>query len=301
MDQPTHLESIRIVAEPIIARASKDLCKQHCRSERYRWRCTVDDTWNRAPQNAPLCDRGNETYDWLWRDLLGGRKSEKFTGSGADGIERYFNKTLSSQPFYERFKDMRYGDRVRVPPYILSLGAVARRVFWLLRKQQPTEVIARLVEQPENQVSATIREIRARLQSHGAMRLLHPVVEIALGDDADDSLEAEGVAADTPPAEATLTEAEEQHQVQSAFRKLSWEEQYVIEALTLDKLPASAVLKALVDEGIAIAGVTEPNWPDLKGAEQRLYYFHRKALARLRQIYESEVRAPRRRDAATRG
>lgn len=301
MDQPTRLESIRIIAEPLIARASKDLCKQHCRGERYRWRCTIDDAWNRGTRDAPLCDRGNETYEWLWRDLLGGSKIEKFKDSGAEGIERYFNKTLSSGPFYERFKDMRYGDRVRVPPYILALGAVARRVFWLLRKQQPTEVIARLVEQSESQVDATIREIRARLQSHGALRLLHPVVEIALGDDVEESLEAEGITADTPTADAALTEAEEQHQVQSAFRKLSWEEQYVIEALTLDKLPAGAVLKALADEGIVIAGINEPGSQESKGAEQHLYYFHRKALARLRQIYESETRAPFRIDAAKEG
>lgn len=301
MTHTTRIASIRQTAEPMIARAAHDLCKQHCRGERYRWRCAIDAHWGRSPHDAPLCDRGNETYDWLWRDLLGGRKIEKFMDSDADGIARYFQKTLGSQSFYERFKDMRYGDRVRVPAYILALGAVARRVFWLLRKQQPAEAIAQAVEQPEPDIRELIREIRTRLHAHGASRLLHPVVEVTLTQNADESPDSAAFVCDASTIDDTLTEMEEQNRADAAFRKLSWQEQYVIEALTLEKLAAHAVLAALTEEGIVIDGVNQPHLIAKQGAEQRLYYFHRKALAHLRQLYESELHAPCRRDTSKRG
>lgn len=295
MDQPTRLESIRVIVEPMIQRATHDLCKEYCRGERNRWRCPIDPGWSRAPRGALTCERSNETYDWLYQDWLGGRKIEKFLDSDAEGITHYFVKTLSSHPFHERFKDMRYGNRVRVPPYILALGAVARRVFWLMREQLPIEAIAQAVQQPDAQVIELVREIHKRLNEHDALRLLRPVIEVALPGP-DESFDAEKFASTEPPVEEKIDDLKKERLVKATFDRLPDDEKYVVVMMELHKRSAQSVLISMEQEGKVIVGVNDTHAGGKEGAVQRIYYFCRKAKEHLRQLYEAELRAPRRRE-----
>ena len=173
-------EDIRAVVEPIITRATKTLCKQHCRGERFRLVCTVDASWSRASKDASLCDRGNEAYEWMLRDLLGGAKLDKFMDSDRQGVVKYFTKTVNSQPFYERFKDMRFGERVRIPAYIKAIHPLARRVFWMLRKHETIPFITQALEQPETIIRTWVNAIYLKLREHRSSHLLQSHAALSL-------------------------------------------------------------------------------------------------------------------------
>ena len=278
------------IVEPIIARATKILCKKHCRGERFRLKCTVDALWSRAPQDASLCDRGNEAYEWMLRDLLGGAKLDKFIESDREGVAKYFTKTVNSKPFYERFKDMRFGERVRIPAYIKAIHPLARRVFWMLRKQDTIPCIAQALEQPETIVRTWVNDIYLKLREHRSSHLLQSNVALSLdalseNDEApcSDSITVKDLHHD-------LERQQEQARAQAAYAQLSWQDQFIIDSLT-ENLGAKAVLEALALEGIILEGVNDTPM-DEKCAEQRLYYLRRKALVRLKTLFEKEVRQP---------
>ena len=283
-------EDIPALVEPIIARATKTLCKQHCRGARFRLICTVDATWSRAPRDASLCDRGNEAYEWMLRDLLGGAKLDKFLESDREGVAKYFTKTVSSQSFYERFKDMRFGERVRIPAYIKAIHPLARRVFWMLRKQETVPYIAQALEQPETIIRTWINDIYLKLREHRSSHLLQSQATL--------SLDALNENEDAPCRDLVtgedlhhnLERQQEQARARAAYAQLSWQEQFIVDTLT-ENLSAKAVLEALAQEGIILEGINDTPM-DEKCAEQRLYYLRRKALVRLKALFEKEVRQP---------
>ena len=284
---PLTPQDIRATVEPIIARTTRTLCKQHCRGERFRLKCTVDASWSRAPQDASLCDRGNEAYEWMLRDLLGGAKLDKFLHSDREGVVKYFTKTVNSQPFYERFKDMRFGERVRIPADIKAIHPLARRVFWMLRKQETVPYIAQALEQPESLARIWINAIYAKLREHHSLHLLQSHAELPL-DILEENAEAGSAAATVENIHDDLERRQEQARAHAAYAKLSWQEQFLVDTLT-ENLGAKAVLEALAQEGVILEGVNDAPM-DEKCAEQRLYYLRRKALVRLKNLFEKEVR-----------
>ena len=280
-------EMIRALVEPIINQTTQKLCKLHCRGARFRLECTVDATWSRAPSDASLCDRGNEAYEWMVRDLLGGSKLDKFLQSDREGVVKYFTKTVNSQPFYERFKDMRFGERVRIPAYIKAIHPLARRLFWMLRKQEPMPYIAQTLEQPEGIVRTWISDIYAKLREHRSSHLLQPQAALSL-----DALNENDEAPYTDMATITdlhqdFERQQEQARARAAYAKLSWQEQFIVDTFT-ENLGAKAVLEALAQEGVIIEGINDVPM-DEKCAEQRLYYLRRKALVRLKALFEKET------------
>ncbi len=285
----THAE-IRAVVEPIIQRTTEKLCKQHCRGERFRLLCTVDASWSRAAQDASLCDRGNEAYEWMLRDLLGGAKLDKFMHSDREGVVKYFTKTVNSQQFYERFKDMRFGERVRIPAYIKALHPLARRVFWMLRKQETVPYIAQALEQPEALVRSWVSDIHAKLREHRSVHLLQPHAALSLNAlNENNEAPCNDMVADED-IQRDLECQQEQAHARAAYAKLSWQEQFIVDTLT-ENLGAKAVLEALAQEGVVIEGINDAPM-DEKCAEQRLYYLRRKALARLKMLFEKEIHPP---------
>ncbi len=279
---------IRAVVEPIISRTTKTLCKKHCHGERFRLLCTVDASWSRAAQDASLCDRGNEAYEWMLRDLLGGAKLDKFMHSDRDGVLKYFTKTVNSQPFYERFKDMRFGERVRIPAYIKAIHPLARRVFWMLRKQETIPYIAQALEQPESVVRTWANDIYMKLREHRGVHLLQSHAVLSLDALVEDSEEPYGDELTVEDIHHDLERQQEQEHAHAAYAKLSWQEQFIVDTLT-ENLSAKAVLESLAQEEVVIEGINDAPM-DEKCAEQRLYYLRRKALVKLKAMYEKEVR-----------
>ncbi len=283
-------QDIRTTVEPIITRSTKTLCKQHCRGERFRLRCTVDTSWGRAPQDASLCDRGNEAYEWMLRDLLGGTKLDKFLDSDREGVVKYFTKTVNSQPFYERFKDMRFGERVRVPAYIKAIHPLARRVFWMLRKQETVPYIAQALEQPEALIRTWANAIYTKLREHRSLHSLQSHAALSLDALNENDAAPGGDAVTIEDIHNDVERQQEQARVRAAYSKLTWQEQFIVDTLT-ENLGAKAVLEALAQEGVVIEGINDAPM-DEKCAEQRLYYLRRKALVRLKTLFEKEARQP---------
>lgn len=287
---PLSSEDIRAIVEPIIIQTTHGLCKQHCHSERFRFRCTIDASWSRAPRDASLCDRGNEAYEWMLRDLLGGAKLDKFLDSDRAGVVKYFTKTVNSQPFYERFKDMRFGERIRVPAYIKASHPLACRVFWMLRKQEPIPYIAQALQQPEAMVRIWINDIHAKLREHRSSHLLQSHAALSL-DSLNENEEAPySDSVTVKDLHHDLERQQEQARARAAYEKLSWQEQFIVDTFT-ENLGAKAVLEALAQEGIVLEGVNDGPM-DEKCAEQRLYYLRRKTLVRLKALFEKEVSQP---------
>ena len=270
-----------MIAEPMVARRTRELCLDHCQNQRYRFRCTVDAHWGLTSRDAPLCDRGNETYDWMFRDLLGGVKPEKFAHSSGEGVAHYFSKTVRSEPFYERFKDMRFGGRVRVPAYVKALHPLAHRVFWLLRKQEPIAQISQALQQPESTIQDIVRSLRTLLHEHGNSHLLQPVATLSLDALTEQHDTEWDVASDVHTQEQDIVRRDEQERALAAHAKLTWQEQFLIDAMN-EGVNAKATLQALAEEGVVLEGL-DIDVPGEKKLEQRLYYLKRKALVRLKE------------------
>ena len=82
---------------------------------------------------------------------------------------------------------------------------------------------------------------------------------------------------------------DEQERARAAYAKLTWQEQFLIDAMN-EGVSAKATLQALAEEGVILDGMDIDASSDEKKLEQRLYYLKRKALARLKELFDKEVR-----------
>lgn len=267
---------------PIIAHQTGRFCKRFCHEQRFHYRCTVTPPWGTPPRDALYCEWGNASYGWMLEDLGNSERLRGFQGTDGASLKAYWFKIANSLPFYERWKDWRFGRRVHVPTYIQALAPEAAKVFLALQKGDAPALIAQNLGAAEEPIRQLIQRIITELAQRSRLHLLNPPVTVSLtgfGHAAaeDDCADGQG---DVPVYDEEPHERETKAQLAAGWEQLSAVEQFVLEAMVVEQQDAADVLAALQRLNISIVEGRAPAETD----RQQLYYFRRKALAKLAKV-----------------
>lgn len=272
---------VTLLVDPIVHTRTAQFCKRFCRENRFRYVCTLRDPWRPAPEDAPLCEWGNASYAWMLDDLSRPQRLRRYAARDGAGLRDYLYLIANSLPFYERWKNWRFGRRVHVPTYIAEMAPLAGRVFLALRSGDNVPLIAQQVGCPEVQIDDLSHRIVIELTRRGRLHLLDPPRTESLAgvarDDDDGAPER-----DVPVNDPAPEDLEDRAALRAAWQQLTAVEQFVLEAMLIDERDANDVLQALVQLDIRIADGVVPQATD----RQQLYYFRRKAVAKLARLME---------------
>ncbi|MCK4871068.1 MAG: hypothetical protein KAS93_08165 [Gammaproteobacteria bacterium] len=268
------------LAHPIISFQTSRFCKRFCRENKYRYICTLLESSAPSPRNAVLCEWGNASYAWMLDDLTGSGRLTKYSGKNGARLNDYIYYIANSLPFYERWKDWRFGRKVHVPTYIKELFPEAGKIFFALRAGETIPSIAQKLPVDESTVEDMCQQIIIILTQKKRLHLLDPPSTISLTDTRDsqqDDGRINGTQTDIPDYDEAPELLENKQNLAQAWKQLSSVEQYIIEAMVLDEQDAVDVLYALRKMDISIKdGVMSDDTN-----RQQLYYFRRKTLAKL--------------------
>lgn len=273
---------VNALAQPLIDYQSAKFCKRFCHDNRFRFQCTLPGVAVAMRRDTPLCEWGNASYGWMLDDLTRPERLQRFEARDGAGLDAYLFQIANSLPFYERWKDWRFGRRVHVPTYIQDLGPDAGKVFFGLRQGEPIAFIAQRLARPEAAVDALAQHIVVELTRRRRLHLLDRPTEVSLtgmqgqqdGAD-DDAAQADVAAVDLAPEDE-----DERRRLHRGWEQLSAVEQFVLEAMLIEEQDAEDVLAALKRLDIALSDKVPAQATD----RQQLYYFRRKTVAKLAQL-----------------
>ena len=275
-------QEVYTLAQPVIDFQTNRFCRRFCAENQYLYRCSLSQPIGSARPESALCEWGNASYGWMLDDLCKPERLQKFQARNGAGLFVYLYSIANSLPFYERWKDWRFGRKQRVPAYIQSIGEKASKVFYALRGQRDLQVIAQQLAMSLAEVEVVAQQIVSTLTKRHKLYLLDPPITTSLTNMSQDDLDESAHQTDV----ATFDEPPEQHQqrelLQKAWSNLDPVEQFVLEALVIEEQDAGEVLEALVALDISI----KPGVPARQTNRQQLYYFRRKSLSKLAGLIE---------------
>lgn len=267
---------------PVIDYHCNLFCKRFCEQNRYRYRCSLSKPWGNLSEQDALCEWGNASYGWMLNDLTSARRLQQYQAKNGASLFDYLYRIANSLPFYERWKDWRFGRRVNVPTYIIDIDDNAKSIFYALQSGQDLQMIAQKLQLPLQQVETITRKIVIELTRHHRLYLLDTPSTQSLtvsGDhEADDSTHQMDIAV----RDDSNQKQDQREQINRAWQTLDAVEQFVLEALVIDEQDAKQVLKALSKLDIVIKQGVSAQQTSI----QQLYYFKRKALAKLHAALE---------------
>lgn len=270
---------------PIINYQTNRFCKRFCHDNQYHYVCTLNPPWGSPPHGAPYCEWGNASYTWMLDDLTNEKRLLQYEGKKGARLVDYLYHIANSLPFYERWKDWRFGRKVHVPTYIQDLDPLASKAFYALRNGENIQLVAQKLGVSEEQAKGLCNRIIITLTQKQRLHLLDPPNVVSLNasnknDDDDDAANQ----VDLPYFDMDAEQNEAQSRLQQAWQHLSGTEQFVMEAMVIDEQDANDVLTALkkldisISKGVAAADTNR----------QHLYYFRRKTIAKLAELMENE-------------
>ncbi len=287
-DESARREVNTLVA-PIIDYQTSRFCKRFCKENRSLYRCTLKSPWGSAPEDASLCEWGNASYGWMLDDLASSARLQKYQARDDSSLYNYLFRIANSLPFYERWKDWRFGRKVHVPTYIRELDPLAARVFLEMRASRSPADMAQTLATDTATVEALRHRIISLLTRKHRLHLLNPERTVSLTQRADgDSVNSEDdTQLDIASFDVAPEDTEQQQMLRRAWKQMTAVEQYVLEALVIENQDAESVLVALRKLGLGIKTGVAPEDTD----RQQLYYLRRKTLARLAELMRAQEAA----------
>lgn len=267
---------------PMVNFQTDKFCRRFCQKRFLRERCTLTPPVGHGGSDLPLCGEANASYVWMLDDLTNNKRLLNIEAESEKQLAGYFRTIINSMPFYERWKDWRFGRRVHVPTYVEALSPHASKIFFALQSGKNIHDIMQSLGIREEETVSLVDKIVIELAQRKRLHLLqqtrtHTFSELSRNseenEDSDISYEIEDNAF-TP--ERLLA----QHQVREAWDKLDEIEQFVIEALVIEQQDANHVLLALTQQNISLKKGQKAE----ENNRQQLYYFKRKALEKLNDI-----------------
>ena len=271
-------QQINTLVQPIIDFQTSRFCKRFCNENQYLYRCTLKPPMGAMHNDAAICEWGNASFGWMLNDLSRANRLLKYQGLNGASLFDYFYQIANSLPFYERWKDWRFGRKVHVPTYIKSLAPDAARVFFGLRAGDSLEMLAQKLSRPLIVIEQLAQAIVRVLTQKKRLHLLNPPKLISMTESVDDGeSDMEDRQIELASYDETPEIQEDKQRLQQAWSKLNAVEQFVLEALLMDELDAEDVLTALRTLHMSI----KKGVPAEQTDRQQLYYFRRKTLAKL--------------------
>ena len=269
---------------PIIQYQTDRFCKRFCKENSYQFRCTLNSPIGSPPADASLCEWGNGSYAWMLDDLSSANRLKKYQARNNATLFDYCYVIANSLPFYERWKNWRFGRNIHVPVYIQALGDSAKTVFYGMRSQQSIEQISQQISISIEETTALSRQIVKLLAQKNRLYLLSPAQNISLTQDNGDESAQSAIDCETASHDRAIETIEGSLLLSKAWRQLSPVEQFVIEALVIEDQDAEIVLNSL--KKLNISFKKDVAAEDLD--RQQLYYFRRKTLSRLHSLMINE-------------
>lgn len=268
---------------PVIDYHSNLFCKRFCDQYRFQYRCSLSKPWGSVSDDAALCEWGNASYGWMLNDLTSARRLQQYQARDGASLFDYLYRIANSLPFYERWKDWRFGRRIHVPVYVVAIDEDAKSIFYALQSGQNLEMIAQNLQLSVSKVEQITRRIVVELTRHQRLYLLDPpkIQSLTKADENEEDANAHQI--DIAISDNDYQQYDEKKRVNEAWQALDAVEQFVLEALVVNEQDAKQVLKALSKLDIVIKKGVEPANTSI----QQLYYFKRKALAKLCGLLES--------------
>ena len=166
-------KTVSDLADPLIIRQTELFCKRFCYDHRFRYSCTLPHGWAKV-QDAPYCEWGNASYAWMLEDLTSESRLQRFEGADGARLIDYLGVISHSQPFYERWKDWRFGRRVRAPSYIQELGPDSVKLFLWMRDGDDIANMAQRLGKSDAETTAMASQIIIELTQRNRLHLLDP-------------------------------------------------------------------------------------------------------------------------------
>jgi len=276
-------KQISELVHPIVHYQTTRFCKRFCKENRFMYQCTLDPGWGTAAKDKSLCEWGNASYAWMLNDLSNEKRLRQFNGSNGARINDYLYRIANSLPFYERWKDWRFGRKVHVPTYIQEISEHASKVFLSMRSGENTAIIAQKLQKRETQVENIAEKILVELTSRNKLYLLDPPTTVSLSDVSHSDEPHAQLQNDIPSFDLLPEKAEERSIMKMAWEQLTTIEQFVLEAMLIEEQDANDILSALKKLNIPIKKGVPANETD----RQQLYYFRRKTITKLAGFYET--------------
>lgn len=270
------------IANNVVKQYINSLCKKLCFGNRYQYKCTLDNQWDHSEKGALFCEWGNGSYEWMLSELNHLKNQHVSKNNKILHLERYFRKVVTSISFWERYKNWRFQRRIRVPDYIKALDSDASKIFWGLYEQDSHENMAQKHDRSLNEINTLVAQIYTELHKRKRSYILEKNMSVSLSDE-DDKLDEDIISSEnknTSYENIVLHES-----VMDAYKTLNWQEQYILDVMVIDELPATAVLQTLKDQSISIDNKTDPQDLNI----QQIYYFLRKTVDKLKQ--KSKIRS----------
>lgn len=274
-NEPNARKKLVTLVHPMIDFQTDRYCRRFCQNNQHQTQCTLTPPMRNHGSDVPLCEWGNASYGWMLEELTSNKRLEKYEGKEGAGIRGYLFTIINSLPFYERWKDWRFGRRVHVPTYIQALDDSAHKVFFALRAGDSIPIAAQKAGLSEPETETLARKIVVLLTERNRLHLLDPPTTQSMSQVDENSDEAQEL--DVAVEDSNLEQWQEQGQVKEAWQQLTPIEQFVLEALVIDQQEAADLLHALKVMRVAIKDGVKPEDTN----RQQLYYFKRKALAKL--------------------
>ena len=270
---------INDLAHPMISYQTERFCKRFCAENKFLYRCSLAMPWGNAPRDALLCEWGNASYAWMLNDLTHENRLQQYEGRNGARLQDYIFRIANSLPFYERWKDWRFGRRIRVPDYIKDIDPNAAKVYLAMRSEDHSELIAQKTGLSLEAVENIAQKIIIVLTRKHRLHLLNPDREFSLAESSPDdaSTSAESGEKDIAVFDPDPEDAQRAITLHSAWQELSPVEQFIIEAMVIEEQDANDVLTAIKKLDIQINAKVSVQDTD----RQQLYYFRRKTLAKL--------------------
>lgn len=267
---------------PVIDFQTNRFCRRFCDQNRYLYRCSLSKPVGNASADALLCEWGNASYGWMLNDLTHAKRLLNYEARNQAGLFDYLYRIANSLPFYERWKDWRFGRKINIPTYIQSIGPLACKIFYALGKGLELEMIAAQLNTSLEQIENISSQIVSSLTRHNRLYLLDSPRDQSLTSVSDEEDIATGAQIDVTYFDETINRQDEADQLKVAWSQLDAVEQFVLESLIVNELDAKSVLAALKEMDIAIKKDVSADQTTL----QQLYYFKRKTLNRMAEILQ---------------
>lgn len=268
---------------PLIDYHTSVFCKRFCEQNRFQYKCSLSKPWGTQSAQAALCEWGNASYGWMLNDLSSAARLRSYQARDGASLFDFLYRIANSLPFYERWKDWRFGRKVHVPSYVIAIDEHAKSIFYALQSGHKSEFIAQQLALSLNEVEVIIRHIVVELTRHHRLYLLDPpkTQSLTACNENEEHDAAEQI--DVAVIDEEYLQQDEQQHVNKAWSTLDSIEQFVLEALVINEQDAKQVLKALSKLEISIKKGVRAQDTSI----QQLYYFKRKALNKLQQALES--------------
>lgn len=274
-------EAVSRLAHPLIHQQTKTLCKRYCHDNHFHAQCTLFPGWGLQERDAPLCDWGNHSYAWMLEDLTHPERLLTFTGENGARLSTYFYAIVHSLPFNERWKDWRFGRRIRIPEYIQDIAPLAGKIFLWLIDQRSLEWMAQEAREAIDQVEMIAERIIGELAFRGRLYLLNsPAIDSLTGLGSSHDEGDEEIAMDVPDCSWDPGKEQLNRMIAKGWSLLNFVEQFVLEAMVIEDRDAKDVLSALVEMGITIREGVLPEMINI----QQVFHFKRVTLKKMARL-----------------